>query len=176
MDGAALQALALDALGAFDPPRAAEVIAGADVTVEPAALAWTRGAGTVRGTVVRLWVDAHTLGSLRASPAVAEAIYAAFAHAMAAQPGEGMADLSVVWNGAVTREGEAYRGVRLHEAGASIGEALWAYLSAAGEAEAAEAVHGSTDTTDGHDITLSSTVVPLPRTRTAVLDAARALL
>lgn len=182
MDGATLRALALDALGPHDPPRAAEVLSGSMVTVDPDVQAWTASAGTVHGQRVRLTTDARTLGMLRAAPAVTDAVYAAFAHALGTVQGETLGELTLVWSGEVHGGDDPYRGGHPREGRDNLASALAEYLDGADEPDTATLVRGSVATTADHGddaVTVTVTTAvggPSPHVRSAVRDAVKALL
>ncbi len=177
MDGATLRALALDALGPHDPPHATELVAGADVVLEPTGRDWTASTGPMHGRQVRLRLDARSLGTVRAAPAVADALHAAFAHALGTVPGETLAALALEWNGLNDGSADPYRGTSPREGRIDLAEALAQYLEGAGDGAAAELVRGAEVTEEAADsVTLTSARTPDARGRGVVQDAVRALL
>lgn len=133
MDGPALRAMALDALGPYADPRARALLERADVEVDEAVRAWTSSSGAVRAHRVRVCVDARSLGAVRASPAIEDALQGAFARAFTAWPHDTLDALSLVWNGALAARVEGYRGSSPIDGRAHLDMALAEYLEGAGE-------------------------------------------
>jgi hypothetical protein len=137
MDATQLVQDALIALGPYGDPRAREALVHATVTLEPDVRRWTASEGTVHGHRVRVYVDARTLGVVRAHPAVEDALQTAFARAIAAFPGQSLVDFVIEWNGVVVTQLTTYRGEVLRSDTNDLAGALVAYLEGAGEREVA---------------------------------------
>jgi hypothetical protein len=135
-----LRQAALDALGPYADARARAALQDAHVRVDAAVTAWESSGGRVQGHRVTLAVDAATLARLRVVPALEDALHAALAAAVSAQPGHALAALALVW----AREGpratqDGYRD-RPPAPPQTLEEALASYLDARGEAEVARLV------------------------------------
>ncbi len=134
MDAASLTQ---EALARLADARAREALERAEVIFDEAVRTWTASHGTMRGHRVRVRVDAHTLGALRAHPGSEDAMQAAFARAIATSPDGSLAEFNVEWSGAVATVTTTYRGEVRRAGMVALGEAVCAYLEGAGEREAA---------------------------------------
>jgi len=133
--GGELQRVALGALGEHTDERARDALAHATLTLRPATAGWEGSAGHVEAHRVTIGLDARRLGTLRAAPALADALCAAVANAIATRPHESLADVELRWDpGAQATVLEGYRGSPPGPE-ATLGEALADYLGASGEPE-----------------------------------------
>lgn len=82
MDDAALRRLALDALGPLGDPRAREALEQGAAEVEPGVATWEGSHGTVMAHRVTLVLPEELHARVAESPAVLDALAAAFAGAI----------------------------------------------------------------------------------------------
>ncbi len=165
-----LRDAAIAALGPHDPSLAAEILARADVTVLPERREWTASAGTFVGRTVVVAMDAHSLGELHASPATADALQSALAHALGAA-GEALSQLTSVWSGA---DGTPPKDYRSGGEPMSLHRAVGAWLDGAGEAIAAAWVR-SAELTEARAVTIQAPGPLSPHDRGVVEAAVVAL-
>jgi hypothetical protein len=157
--GEELRRDALAALGVHADGRVREALAHARVSRVGGAAHWAGSAGPVEAHRVEMGLDARTLGGLRAAPAVADALCAAFAAAVAAQPGQVLLDLALRWDpqaGAPVGP-EGYRDAQPPAPPpSSLRDALVSYLEATGEPALARSLDGVVleETTSPREITL----------------------
>jgi hypothetical protein len=174
----ALRRAALAALGPHADERVRDALARARVTIFAGAARWAGSSGPVEAHRVVLGLDARSLGRLRAAPAVADALCAAFAAAAATHPGEVLLDLALRWNPHAGPSAAGYRNAPPAAAQASLREALVDYLEARGE----DAVAGSvgdvtTHATGGTEVTLrANSPSPDAGVRATLTSAVRDLL
>jgi hypothetical protein len=132
-----LRAAALEALGDHGDERAREALRRAELTLAPGVARWDSSAGPVEAHDVTLVLDAATLGTLRAVPALVDALAASLAATLATRPGQALRDLSLRWSPpAVVASG--YRDALPPPYREALREALAAYLEAAGQLSLAE--------------------------------------
>jgi hypothetical protein len=138
--GEELRRAAIEVLGAHADERAHDALAHATLTISHGAARWEGSHGPVEGHHVTVGLDAARLGTLRATPALVDALLAAVAAAMATHLGEALLDVRLRWTRISEPTHSAYRdGPPLHGP-PTLHEGLVAYLAAAGEAELARVV------------------------------------
>jgi hypothetical protein len=129
--GEALRRAALEALGPHADERAIDALRHSAFTVTTGAARWNASAGPIEAHVVTLALDAKRLGRLRAVPAIADALCAAVASAIAAQPGETLLELALRWAPGAAAARVGYRDAPAPPV--SLRDALAEYLDGAGE-------------------------------------------
>jgi len=130
--GEELRRAALAALGEHADERARDALAHASIVVVEAA-GWDGSAGPVHTHRVTLGLAAHTLGGLRAAPALADALCAAAAAAVATRPGETLMDLHLRWTPGTRPSSAGYRDAPPAAEEASLHDGLVGYLEGGGE-------------------------------------------
>jgi hypothetical protein len=126
-----LRRAALEALGPHADVRAIDALRHSVVAVVPRAAHWNASAGPIEAHVVTLALDARRLGRLRAVPAIVDALCAALAAAIAAQPGETLLELVLRWAPGPGATDVGYRDAPAPPV--SLRDTLVQYLEGAGE-------------------------------------------
>jgi hypothetical protein len=134
-----LRRAALEALGEHGDERAREVLRRATLVVggeRASAPLWRRSVprpAPWEGSSVTLAVDAGTLGMLRTTPAVVDALNVAFAAAIALEPGRRLVDFALRWSTGRPVTPTAYRDAPPTAAEATLRGSLLDYLDGAGD-------------------------------------------
>jgi hypothetical protein len=127
---------ALEALGEHADERARDALSRATIAVSEG----LAGPVGFAGRRVTLGVDAATLGSLRAAPAVVDAICAAVARTIAVATAESLIDLVLRWDVGRRPSVTAYRDAPPATKQLTLHDALIDYLTAARDQELAHAL------------------------------------
>jgi hypothetical protein len=133
-----LRRAALEALGPHADERTIDALRHSALTVTTGAARWNASAGPIEAHVVTLALDAKRLGRLRAVPAIADALCAAMAAAIAAQPGETLLELALRWAPGAAAAPLGYRDAPAPPV--SLRDALVEYLDGAGELSVARVI------------------------------------
>jgi len=138
IEGEALRAAALDALGALGDARAREALEHAEIVVEAGVMRWEGTLGEVVGHRVIVLVDAAPLARVVTAPAAEDALRAALATAVARAPGQAMAAMRVTWR-ARREAATVYRGrvETAERAAVPLAAAFADFIGATGEGELA---------------------------------------